>query len=206
MAGGDTLQMKAKQAKDFLVQQATEQAAIEGMPFSDLEKRMMYFTESDASCENPIELNEEFEASYDTPEYEIKMSRLLHHAHERIKGEDPERMREWNLAIRTLRRGDHYLLVLWDTKPPSERPVRDAFKLLGVGMLVAIGVEVAIIFQVKYNITFDRFRKYLPAPSPRLGWILFVGFFLLALIGSRLFNWFLLLWGQRQARRGKDSE
>jgi len=49
--------MNNKQAKDFLVQQAAEQASLEAVPLSDLEKRMMYFTESDASsCEYPIEL------------------------------------------------------------------------------------------------------------------------------------------------------
>jgi hypothetical protein len=100
--------MKTKQAKDFLVPEATEQAGREKIPLSDIEKKMMYFTESDAStCEDPVELNDEFEAQYDTPEYEAKLSRLLHHAYDRLKGEDPERVREWNLAIRTLRRGDH---------------------------------------------------------------------------------------------------
>jgi len=78
--------MKTKQAKDFLVQQAAEQAARENVPLSDLEKKMMYFTESDpTSCENPIDLNEEFEAKYDKTEYEAKISRLLHHAYDRLK-------------------------------------------------------------------------------------------------------------------------
>jgi len=70
--------MNAKQAKDFLVQQATEQAALDNVPLSDLEKRMVYFTESDDSCENPVQVSEEFEAQYDTSEYEAKISRLLH--------------------------------------------------------------------------------------------------------------------------------
>jgi hypothetical protein len=199
--------MKTKQAKDFLVREATEQAGRENMPLSDIEKKMMYFTESDAStCENPVELNDEFEAQYDTPEYEAKISRLLHHAYERLKGEDPERVREWNLAIRTLRRGDHYILVLWDTKPPNEHPIRETLKLLGVGMLVAVGIFIVIIFQAKYNISFDRFRRYLPAPNPHLALILFVGLFVLALAGSRLFNRLLLLWAERRAKHEKNSE
>jgi hypothetical protein len=82
--------MKTKQAKDFLVQQTAEQAARESVPLSETEKKMMYFTESDAtSCDNPVELNEEFEAQYDTGEYETKISRLLHHAYDRLKLEDP---------------------------------------------------------------------------------------------------------------------
>jgi len=199
--------MKTKQAKDFLVQQTAEQATRENIPLSDTEKRIMYFTESDASsCDNPVELNDEFEAQYNTPEYETKISRLLHHAYERLKGEDPERVREWDLAIRRLHRGDHYILVLWDTKPPSEHPVREILKLLGVGMLVAVGICVVIIFQVKYNISFDRFRKYLPAPNPRLELFLFLGLFVLALAGARLFNRLLLFWAERRAKHEKNSE
>ncbi len=38
--------MRVREAKDFLVQQTAEQARLEGVPLSELEKRMMYFTES----------------------------------------------------------------------------------------------------------------------------------------------------------------
>ncbi len=61
--------MKVRGAKDFLVTQTAEQAALEGVPLSDLEKRMMYFTESGYIPEDPIKLNEEFEAEYDSDEY-----------------------------------------------------------------------------------------------------------------------------------------
>lgn len=61
---------------------------------------MMYFTESDpASCDNPIDLNAEFEKQYDTEEYELKISRLLHHAYKRLKHEEPKKLRNWNEAI-----------------------------------------------------------------------------------------------------------
>jgi hypothetical protein len=35
---------EVSKGKDFLVEQTTIQAALEGVPLSDLEKRMMYFT------------------------------------------------------------------------------------------------------------------------------------------------------------------
>ena len=41
--------MNVREAKDFLVDQAAQQAAIDGVPLSDLEKRTMYFTEWDDS-------------------------------------------------------------------------------------------------------------------------------------------------------------
>ena len=184
--------MKSRQAKDFLVQQASEQAVLEGVPLSDLEKRMMYFTESDSSCEKPAALNEEFEAEYDTDEYETKVSELLHHAYERLKKEDFEKSRNWDQSIQTLRKGDHYILVLWDnnhsTEPAAAHSVSDSLKLLGAGLLLATVFLGVGFLAAKYDISWDRFRKYLPAPNPRLALVLLVGLFVLALLGARLFT------------------
>jgi hypothetical protein len=197
--------MKTKPAKDFLVQQTTEQAALENVPLSEIEKRMMYFTESDAaSCGNPAELNEEFEAQHNTAEYEAKISRLLHHARSRLKEEDPERARNWDQSIRTLRKGDHYILVLWDVKPPNEHTVRDSFKLLGIGTLVAAGLLTGAFLTAKYNSNFDRFRKYFPAPSPRLAIALYIGIVLLAVGGFYLFDWVLEAWFERKGKKNKE--
>jgi hypothetical protein len=104
--------MQIREAKDFLVMQTAEQGALEGVPLSDLEKRMMYFTESKDALEDPASLNEEFEAQYDTAKFERKVSRLMRRAYRRLKKQDPEKLNEWNKAIRLLRRGDHYILVL----------------------------------------------------------------------------------------------
>jgi uncharacterized membrane protein YidH (DUF202 family) len=113
-------------------------------------------------------------------------------------------VRDWNRSIRTLRKGDLYILVLWDVKPPSEHPVRDSLKLLGLGMLIAMGVIVAAFTTAKYNINLDRFRKYLPAPSPRLEVAFYISFVLLAVGGFYLFNWVLVAWLERKAKRDKD--
>jgi len=132
--------LNTKQAKDFLAGQAVEQAALDGVPLADVEKRMMYFTESDpASCDNPIELNDEFEAEHETKEYETKISRLLHHAYNRLKKENPEGARNWGEAIRTLRKGDHYLLVMVDQSKVSGitwwMPI-----LWGIGISILIAI------------------------------------------------------------------
>src|SRR5258708_12488599 len=111
--------MRIREAKDFLVAQTAEQAALEGVPLSDLERRMMYFTESGYVPEDPIKLNEEFEAEYDSDEYEAKISRLLHHAYGRLRKENDAVRKNWDLAIKCLRRSDHYLLAMWDLPPPT---------------------------------------------------------------------------------------
>src|ERR1700687_4752073 len=109
--------MRVREAKDFLVQETAEQASLEGVPLSDLEKRMMYFTESGEVPEDPIKLNEEFEAQYDTAKYEAKIARLMRHAYARLRRDNGETRRTWDTAIKCLRRGDHYLLVLWGASP-----------------------------------------------------------------------------------------
>jgi len=139
--------MKVREAKDFLVAQTTQQAALEGAPLSDLEKRMMYFTESGYVPEDPIKLNEEFEAEIDSDKYEARISQLLHHAHRRVRKEGSAARKNWDLAIKTLRRGDHYLLVMWDLAPTTWTPVGDSMKLLvaslGVIALMSLGIFIA---------------------------------------------------------------
>src|SRR5207245_7062285 len=144
---GDTIPaMKVREAKDFLVAQTAEQAALEGVPLSDLEKRMMYFTESGYVPEDPLKLNDEFEAEYDTDEYEVKISRLLRHAYYRLRKENDAARKNWDLAIRCLRRGDHYLMVMWDLAPPGERSPGDSLKLLASSLgIIALAFVVFFI-------------------------------------------------------------
>ena len=124
--------MRAREAKEFLVQQTAEQASIEGVPLSDLEKRMMYFTETGYCPEDPVGLNEEFERQYDTNEYEAKISGLLKHAYKRVSEEDTEKRKTWDAAIKCLRRGDHYMLVMWDQGPGAWRN-----SIIGTSIVVA---------------------------------------------------------------------
>jgi hypothetical protein len=137
--------MRTREAKDFLVAQTAEQAALEGVALSELEKRMMYFTEGAGASEDPTKLNEEFEAEYDSDEYEAKISRLLHHAYQRLRKENDAARKNWDLAIKCLRRGDHYLLVMLDLAQPAWTPVRNSLKLLAS----ALGI-VALAFLVVF--------------------------------------------------------
>ena len=118
--------MNTQEAKDFLADQAAQQAALDRIPLSDLEARMMYFTESDPdSCRDPISLNEEFEGKYNTVEYEAKMSRLLCRAYKRLKAENVGGKLQWDEAISTLEKGDHYVLVLWGQQSPIDTRKND---------------------------------------------------------------------------------
>jgi hypothetical protein len=82
--------------------------------------------------------------------------------------------------------------------------VRDSFKLLASGVVVATGVVVAAFLAAKYNFNVDRFQKYLPPPSPHLEVALYIGFVLLAVGGFYLFNWVLVAWLERRAKKDRD--
>ena len=123
---------QVSKAKDFLVQQTTIQAALDGVPLSDVEKRMMYFTEGPDATEDPTQLNDDFEAEAEMAPYEAKMSKLLHRAYARVKKENPETARTWNESVRILKKGDHCILVLWGVL----RPPYDNLKLIATTSLV----------------------------------------------------------------------
>jgi hypothetical protein len=109
--------MKVLEAKDFLVRQTAEQAALEGVPLSDLEKRMMYFTETGECPEDPLALSEEFEKEYDTDEYETKAKKLLANAHRRLKEQRSPAVAEWEESLKILDQTDDYILILCDRSP-----------------------------------------------------------------------------------------
>lgn len=183
--------MRAREAKDFLVQQTAEQAQLDAVPLSDLEKRMMYFAESGEMPEDPIQLNDQFEAQYDTDQYEKKISRLMHHAYTRVRKENPESTRRWNDALKELRKGDHYILVLWGADPDSaaNRPPYDSLKLLGASFLVAVLFLVMVFVADHFGIHLPSRRGGVPGTQSSMPvWLqrlllgLFVGTYLYSLI------------------------
>ena len=103
------LTVNSKQALEFFATQAAHQAEIDRVSLSELEKRMLYFTEGPDRVYEPIQPNEEFEAAYEMEEYEAKVSKLLNGARKRIRSHNPL---PWDEALNTLRQGDYYVLVM----------------------------------------------------------------------------------------------
>ena len=161
--------MRVGEAKDFLVQQTAEQAVVENVPLSNLEKRMMYFTETAECPEDPIALNNAFEAEYDSKAYEKKISRLMTHAYRRIKRESPEKLRLWNDAFAVLRKGDHYILLFWrrDTFRKSAR----TWPIYVLGAFAVVGFYALTLFLFGSRGNMRRGQqapidKYIPSLSP----------------------------------------
>jgi len=150
--------MRVREAKVFLVRETAEQAELEGVPLSELEKRMMYFAEGPSASEDPAQLNAEFEAKYDTEQFEAKIPRLMSRALRRLKREDPAKAAYWDNAIRGLEKGDHYILVLsGHTGLGSLRETGVRGWRITLAILTPIVVGFALLFLA---------ARYLPAPRP----------------------------------------
>jgi hypothetical protein len=151
--------MLALEAKNFLVEQTAEQAALENVPLSDLEKRMMYFTETGECPEDPIALSDAFEAEYDTKAYEKKISRLMARAHRRIKRDNPKKLRLWNDAFGVLGKGDHYLLLFW-----RQNALRRSPQMWRTYVFVTLAVVSFYLLMFLFFGNRGRMRRGQPAP------------------------------------------
>ena len=67
----------AREAKEFLVSTIVDEAQRENMPLSDLERKMLYFSENYSSLPDIMEISDEFDRTYDLGEYENKIARLI---------------------------------------------------------------------------------------------------------------------------------
>jgi len=99
----------SESAKEFLISKLLRQAGEDGVLLSDLEKRMLSFSEGTASADD-IEAAGQFDNEYDSNAYEAKIARLLHRAYEHDAKLGQKH--QWEDAMRALRTGDWYIIVM----------------------------------------------------------------------------------------------
>jgi hypothetical protein len=152
-----------RNAKEFLIERIIAEAKTEGIPLSEVERQVLYFTETGWNFPNMMEVNAEFERDYDSDEYEQKIAALAREIDKRNDIVGGEQQSDWDDAVVKLSEGDHYLLLLIGigrseaSKPPRQesswmpsfdpaiaRPRGDflrliivAFAVLLIGALVA---------------------------------------------------------------------
>jgi hypothetical protein len=104
--------MDSAAAKQFLISKVIEEAEVEHVTLSEIEKKMLYFTEVHPSLPDIYEVNAEFERTYDTDDYEAKVASLLRNARDRDGKESPSGEQQWRDALDALKKEDHYILVM----------------------------------------------------------------------------------------------
>ena len=186
--------MRVREAKDFLVDRIKRQAVLEEVPLSDVEIDILYFTEQGGIPEKIQKAAEEFDQSYDMAKYERKISRLMKHAYAEIKKQDPAAKAMWESAIRCLRKGDHYILVMWGGVQP-------------IAAAVVIGL---ILLSLLLFAGLNWFTRKFPPPDPHLLRGVFVGVIAFALLFQRtvgrIFNWIADRTLLRFFRSGEERE
>jgi hypothetical protein len=96
-----------REAKDYLAGRIAEEAEREGATLTDVEGKMLYFTETGWTLPDLKQVSAEFDRDYDQDEYEKKIGVLTDRIQSRQQDEE-----SWNRALQKLSQGDHYLLVL----------------------------------------------------------------------------------------------
>ena len=147
-------------AKRFLLAKLEEQAALEGVPLSDVEKKMFLFSE-DTVSENMQAVAGEFDATCDEADYEGKVSNLLKAAFRRDK-EAPDAVDAWKHSLAALKDADFYGLVMVRQAglPFSRRSVAGDIGL-GIGAFLELAPIAAVALAVGvpgFLIVFDPFQ------------------------------------------------
>lgn len=102
-------------AMDYLAKRIVEQAEIEGAPLTEIERKMLYFTEEGGLSPAMAAVSDEFDRDYDQDCYEERIAGLV----ERLlaRPDTTAQRADWDAAATRLCDGDNYLTVLINAKP-----------------------------------------------------------------------------------------
>jgi hypothetical protein len=157
-----------REAKEYLVSKILEEAQREGVALSEVERKMLYFTETGWTLPDIMKVNEEFDREYDQDTYETKIAKLRDRIVKRLRKEQPEEYDAWKEAVRLLSKGDHYLLVMVGQAGGQEVGQAGGvapWKAYGIGVSIAVALFGVMIVLTAYNIDLGKFGKYLPSPD-----------------------------------------
>jgi hypothetical protein len=131
-------------AKQFLISKVLEESDYQHVSLSEVERKMLYFTEIGPSLPNIYEVNAEFERSYDPNEYESKIASLLRGARNRDRDRSQSFEQPWKDALETLRKEDHYILVMVRQAFGATSTVNSQNRFRDLLIYVAIGIGLVL--------------------------------------------------------------
>jgi hypothetical protein len=119
-----------REAKDYLASRISEEAGNEGVTLTEVERKMLYFTETGWTLPDMKAVSAEFDRAYDGDEYERKIGALVR----KILAREDTDQGSWDNAVTSLSRGDHYLLVLIDAGQTKEKPAIPSLKVVAAAL------------------------------------------------------------------------
>jgi hypothetical protein len=147
----------ARDAKEYLINRIVAQSSQDGVSLTDIERKMLYFSETHWTLPDMMQVNSEFDQNYENDQYERKIAGLVRRIRE--AGED---RKSWDEAVRRLRSEDHYLLVLidGDSQLPASRPPGDILRLILTGCAIS-AVLLLVMFVVGPHVSDKQVSKAL---------------------------------------------
>jgi hypothetical protein len=137
-------------AKEFIAASIARQAARDAVPLSEIERKMLLFSEGRWAPPDFMEVNDKFDRQYDLAEYEKKVSTIIRHLDKRLRKESPDEYEEWRSAVLDLKRTDHYVNVI--IGQAGLRPPGDRLKLWATGFSFVAVLVLWIFISAKYNL------------------------------------------------------
>lgn len=140
-----------RDAKEYLIGRIVAQADRDGVALSDIERKMLYFSETGWTLPDMMAVSREFDETYDQDEYERKIGGIVRRIRdEQDDGDDDE---DWDRAVERLAGEDHYLLVLIAAadRVPAAKGRWDRVRLILAGLVVVAG-SFALIFFVDAHV------------------------------------------------------
>jgi hypothetical protein len=131
-----------RDAKEFLISRIITESQCENIPLSDVERKMLYFSETAWTLPDIAEVSDAFDRDYDQAEYEKKIGALIRSLCAKARKNNRYEFEAWKEAEGVIRREDHYLLVLISASEGS--PPKSWWQLLTYGA-VAFLIASAIL-------------------------------------------------------------
>lgn len=163
--------LSVRKAKEFLASRIVTEAKLQNVPLSEIERKMLYFSETEWATLDMLEVNAEFERDCDEDKYKRKIAWLARSIETHLKDGDEEESDKWYAAIEKLSEGDHYLLVLLNASPSSAigsaRPPGDLLKLWLTAFGIALGGLTLLalgnwLFGARFWVVMDRLSDRIP--------------------------------------------
>jgi len=128
----------------FIADKIVEQAALERVTVSEVERKMLLFSESSPTLPDVRQVNETFDRDYNRNEYGAKVVGLIRHVRSSFR-QNPDAGHAWNKAVKSLRGEDYYFMVMLNDAGSGERPPGDLIRLIGMAVAI-VAVLVAVVF------------------------------------------------------------
>jgi hypothetical protein len=184
---------KVRDAKEFLASKIVEEAGREGVPLSEVERKMLFFSERGWTLPDMTGVSDAFDREYDQNDYEEKITGLIERLDKRIRKENTGEYDDWHSAIDSLKRRDHYINVM--ISHAGVRPRGDRLRLWATAFAVAVAFVAFIYIAEKFQLTFGHritgtWEYFHPDDSRDLGmWLWFAMIAVIA--GYYVLRWIL---------------